>query len=440
MLKINNAEERMKKEIFDKVTKYYKEYASKFSKKGNFIQAAQKKYDEKELISAVDAVLDCWWTEGKKTKEFEEKFNKFLGIKNTIIVNSGSSANFLALKTLTSMKLGDKRILPGDEAITVAAGFPTTINPILDCNLVPVFCDVDIPTYNININSLKKAITKKTKVIFIAHTLGNPFNLKEVVNICKKNNIWLIEDNCDSLGSKYNGRFTGTFGDISTFSFYPAHHMTMGEGGALCTNNALLAKIARSIRDWGRDCWCGTGEDNSCKNRYGWKLGQLPEGYDHKYIYSEIGYNLKNTDLNVALGLAQIEKLQRFISSRKDNFKILKERLLKFNKYLILPESTQNSEPSWFGFPITLREDCNFKRESLLKYLNDNKIGTRLLFGGNITKQPYFIDYKIKYRIVNNLSNTDLIMNNTFWIGIHPLIGNEEIDIIYKAFESFFEK
>ena len=426
--------EELKDEIYAKVTQYYKLFLNKEIKG---VPVSGKKYDENEIIAIVDAALDGWWTEGEVTNKFEKKFCGYLGVKYTIVVNSGSSANLLALKTLTSQKLGERRLKEGDEVITVAAGFPTTINPIIQYNCIPVFCDMDLPTYSINIEQLKKAVSRKTKAIFLAHTLGNPFNVDEVVKLCKKNNLWLIEDNCDSLGSKYNNQLTGTFGDLSTHSFYPAHHITMGEGGAVCTNNNELANIARSIRDWGRDCWCQTGQDNSCRKRFEWKLGELPYGYDHKYIYSEIGYNLKNTDLNVAIGLAQMEKLNGFIEIRKRNFALLKDKLSKFQEYSILPEATENSDPSWFGFLITLKDNCPFARTDLLKYLNENNIGTRLLFGGNITKQPYFIENKIEYRVVDHLKNTDFIMNNTFWIGVYPGITDEMITHIIKKFEKF---
>ena len=429
--------ESKKEEIFEKIKEYYDINLRDIS--NDNVPISGKVFDEKELIQGVDAILDCWWTEGRKTQEFEKRFCEFLGVKYTIVVNSGSSANLLALKALTSPKLKEKRLVPGDEIITVAASFPTTINPIIQCRCIPVFCDVDMKTYNINIDDFKKAISNKTKAVFLAHTLGNPFNLNIVKELCEKNNLWLIEDNCDSLGSKYNGRYTGTFGDISTCSFYPAHHITMGEGGAVCTNNDELYKIARSMRDWGRDCWCRTGHENSCGKRFSWKLGDLPGGCDHKYIYSEIGYNLKNTDQNVSIGLAQMEKLENFILKRKRNFRLLHERLKEFEDYFILPKATENSDPSWFGFIITLKEECKFTREELLQYLNENKIGTRVLFGGNITKQPYFINNDIQYKIVDSLENTDLIMKNTFWIGVYPGLNEEKIEYTINRFRDFIE-
>ncbi len=429
--------EEIKKEIYLRIKEYYEAY---LSGKKDFVPVSGKSYDEKELISAVDAVLDGWWTEGKVTEAFEKKFNDYLGTKHTIVVNSGSSANLLALKVLTSSKLKEKRLKPGDEIITVAAAFPTTINPIIECGCIPVFCDVDLETYNINIEQFKKAITKKTKAVFLAHTLGNPFDIDEIKKECEKHGLWFIEDACDALGSKYKNKKVGTFGDMSTFSFYPAHHITMGEGGAVITNNDFLAKIAKSIKNWGKDCFCKTGEDNACGNRFNFKLGDLPYGYDHKYIYSEVGYNLKNTDLNVALGLAQMDKLQEFASIRKRNFNLLKEKLIKHHKYFILPKATKDSDPSWFGFLLTLKEDCNFTREELLEYLNKNKIGTRLLFSGNIIKQPYFINNQIKYLVVNNLVNTEKIMNHSFWIGNCPAISEKDIEYVTEKISSFIKE
>jgi len=430
--------EELKSEINLKLKEYYDLFIK--DKNDTSIPVSGKYFDEKEIIAIVDAALDCWWTEGKVTFNFERSMKQYLNIKHVIVVNSGSSANLLALKALTSPKLGEKKLNLGDEVISVATAFPTTVNPIIQCGCVPVFCDVDLDTYNINVEQLKKAISPKTKAVFLAHTLGNPFNLTEVKKICEDNNLWLIEDCCDALGSKYDGQLVSSFGDIATFSFYPAHHITMGEGGALVTNNDLLAKIITSMRDWGRDCWCKTGHDNSCGKRYSQQFGDLPYGYDHKYVYSELGYNLKNTDLNVAIGLAQMDKLEYFIDKRKENFKLLFEGLSKFQDYFYLPKAEFNSEPSWFGFLITLKESCKFKREELLKYLTNNKIGTRLLFSGNITKQPYFIDNPPTYRLVENLEKTDYIMNNTFWIGVAPLITKGDIDYIIKKISLFLDE
>lgn len=434
-LKMRTKEE-IKKEIHEKIKEYYSLF---LAKKRDSIPVSGKKFDSAELISATDAVLDGWWTEGKVTEQFEEKFKGYLGINHAVIVNSGSSANLLALKALTSKKLGERRLKEGDEVITLAAGFPTTVNPIIQCNCVPVFCDIDLGTYNVNVEQLKNAVTEKTKAIFLAHTLGNPFNLKEVKEICKNHNLWLIEDNCDALGSRYDGKLTGTFGDLSTFSFYPAHHITMGEGGAICTDDETLYRIVRSMRDWGRDCRCKTGEDDACGKRFEWQLGNLPTGYDHKYIYSEIGYNLKNTDLNVAIGLAQLEKLDSFNEIRKRNFRLLYDGLKELEGIFHMPKCEANSDPSWFGFTLTIK-DNKFKREDLLKYLNGRKIGTRLLFGGNITKQPYFIDYGIKHRIAAGLSNTDIVMNSSFWLGVAQLLDEGDIQSIIMAVKDFLRE
>lgn len=404
------------------------------------IPVSGKKFDENEILKMIEAVLDGWWTEGRFAKEFEGKLCNFLGRKYCQIVNSGSSANLLAISALTSFRLKSRRLKKGDEVITVAAGFPTTINPIIQNGLVPVFVDVELGTYNASIEDIKKAISKKTKAIFLAHTLGNVYDIGEVMKLAKKHKLWVIEDNCDALGSKFNGKYTGTFGHISTFSFYPAHHITMGEGGALTTDDPLLDKIIRSMRDWGRDCWCGTGQDNSCKNRFGWKLGKLPAGYDHKYIYSEIGYNLKVTDIQAALGSAQMDKLPQFIKKRKENFQYLYNSLKDLEKYFVLPQWHKKADVSWFGFPITIKKGVKFSRVDLLKYLDEKKIGTRLLFAGNIIKQPYFSNYKIKYRKVGALKNTDIVMNDTFWVGINPLVSREMLDYIIDCFDSFIKK
>lgn len=427
---------RLKEEII-------KKYQSSFPKKSyvpgqSIVPVSGKVFDEKELIKMVEAVMEGWWTEGKYAKEFEKRLANFLGIKFCACVNSGSSANLLALTALTSFRLPqEKRLKKGDEVITVAAGFPTTVNPIIQNGLVPVFVDVELGSYNAKLENIKKAISNKTKAIFIAHTLGNPFEVEELKKLCGQHKLWLIEDNCDALGSKYNDKFTGSFGHISTCSFYPAHLMTMGEGGAVLTDSPLLNKIVRSLRDWGRDCVCPTGVDNSCGNRFGWQLGDLPSGYDHKYIYSEIGYNLKITDIQTALGLAQLDKLPEFIKKRKENFAYLYQAFKKFDDYFILPVWNKKADPSWFGFLLTIKPAAKFSREELLRYLNDRKIGTRLLFAGNITKQPYFKNYSIKYRIIGSLKNTDEIMNNTFWIGVYPGITKKMIDYVLKTFAEF---
>lgn len=404
----------------------------------NKIPTSAKVYDEKELMNLVTASLEGWWTDGKWAMLFEKKLKEFLRVNFVALVNSGSSANFLSVKTLTSIKLGEKRIKKGDEVITVAAGFPTTINPIIEVGAVPVFADVELGTYNAKAEDIEKAITPKTKAIILAHTLGNPFNLKKIKELCEIHNLWLIEDNCDALGSKYNGKYTGTFGDIATSSFYPAHHITTAEGGAIYTSEPLLSKIAKSIRDWGRDCWCLTGKDNTCGKRFGWQLGNLPYGYDHKFIYSEIGYNLKMTDLQAAIGVAQMDKLESFVKKRKENFAYLYQKLREFEDFFILPEATENSEPSWFGFPLTIK-DGRIDRTKFLQHLNGKGVMTRLLFAGNITKQPYFIDYKIKHRQIGDLKNTDIIMNNTFWVGIYPGLEKEHLDYVYAAFKEYLK-
>ena len=421
------------------------EYNKKFPKKTfvpgeSSVPVSGKVFDAKEMVNMVEAVLEGWWTEGHFSEEFESKLSRWLGVKQAILVNSGSSANLLAVSALTSAKLGAKKLNPGDEIITVAASFPTTVNPIIQNKLVPVFVDVDLGYYNANVEEIKKAISPKTRAIFLAHTLGNPFDLDAIAAICKEHKLWLIEDNCDALGSIYNGKHTGTFGHIATCSFYPAHHITLGEGGALLTNDEILAKIIRSMRDWGRDCWCRTGNDNTCGMRFGWQLGDLPYGYDHKYIYSEVGYNLKATDMQAALGVAQLYKLDGFVAKRRENFDILYNGLKKFEDYFILPKWLDNAEPSWFGFLLTIKEDAPFDRDTLVKFLQDKQIATRYLFAGNITKQPYFIDNKIEYRVVGDLKNTDLIMTNTFWVGVYPGLTTEMMEYIVKCFEEFISE
>ena len=388
-----------------------------------------------ELKNMVEASLDGWLTTGRFNTQFERKLAAFIGVKHLITVNSGSSANLVAFSTLTSPKLGERAIKKGDEVIGVAAGFPTTVNPILQFGAVPVFVDVDRLTHNIDASKIEAAISSKTKAIMLAHSLGNPFNLDVVTALCKKYKLWLVEDCCDALGSTYRGQMVGTFGDIGTLSFYPAHHITMGEGGAVFTNNAELKRIAESFRDWGRDCYCKPGKDNTCGKRFCWKLGELPEGYDHKYTYSHLGYNLKITDMQAACGLAQLAKAPQFIQARKDNFAFLKERLKDCEEFVNLPVATQHSDPSWFGFPITLKENCPVTRLDLLTYLDQNKIGTRLLFAGNLTRQPYMAG--ANYRISGTLANTDNVMNNTFWIGVQPALTREMLEFAASKIESY---
>jgi len=388
-----------------------------------------------ELKYMVEASLDGWLTTGRFNAEFEKKLAAFIGIKHLITVNSGSSANLVAFSTLTSAKLGKRAIQKGDEVIGVAAGFPTTVNPILQFGAVPVFVDVDPLTHNIDASKIEAAIGPKTKAIMLAHSLGNPFNLDLVTAMCKKHTLWLVEDCCDALGTTYRGQMVGTFGDIATLSFYPAHHITMGEGGAVFTNNEELKTIAESFRDWGRDCYCQPGKDNTCGKRFCQKLGDLPNGYDHKYTYSHLGYNLKITDMQAACGLAQLEKAAQFIQARKDNFVYLKARLKDCEEFVILPQATEHSDPSWFGFPITLKENSPVTRLDLLTYLDQNKVGTRLLFAGNLTRQPYMAG--ASYRISGDLRNTENVMNNTFWIGLQPALTREMLEFAANKIESY---
>lgn len=431
--------DQIKKEIFELVEKYYDSHHKKHSyTEGDPVPVSGRVYDSDDLINLVDSSLDFWLTSGAYALKFEKEFAKYFGLRAALLTNSGSSANLLAVSALTSPKLGTRQLLPGDEVITVAAGFPTTVNPIVQNNLVPVFIDVDFPSMEVNMDSLKKAISKKTKAIIIAHALGNPFNAKKVSQIAKENNLWFIEDNCDSLGSTIDGQLTGTFSDISTVSFYPAHHITMGEGGCVLTNSAKLRKIIESFRDWGRDCWCAPGEDNTCGKRFNWKLGQLPKGYDHKYTYSHVGYNLKVTDMQAAVGCSQLQKLDKFISIRRENYRKLHEKLSEFNDYLILPENNPNTEPSWFGFPIAVKSEKGVDRDKLVQYLNANKIGTRLLFAGNLLKQPAYMD--IEHRVIGDLENSNKVMKYIFWIGVYPGINDNHIEFVYKVFKKYFNE
>lgn len=388
-----------------------------------------------ELRNMVEASLDGWLTTGRFNDAFERRLADFLGVKFALTTNSGSSANLLAFSALTSPKLGERALKPGDEVIAVAAGFPTTVNPILQYGCVPVFVDVNIPTYNIDTIQLEAAISGRTRAIMLAHTLGNPYNLAEVTRLARKYNLWLVEDCCDALGATYDEKLVGTFGDIGTLSFYPAHHITMGEGGAVFTNAPELKTIIESFRDWGRDCYCAPGKENTCGKRFGWQLGDLPKGYDHKYTYSHLGFNLKISDMQAACALAQMDRLPAFIEARKRNFAFLKERLKSCEEFLILPEATPNSDPSWFGFPITLQEDAQASRVDLLKYLDQYKIGTRLLFSGNLTRQPYMSGRN--YRVSGRLTNTDIVMNNTFWLGVYPGLDTAMLDYAADRLETF---
>jgi CDP-6-deoxy-D-xylo-4-hexulose-3-dehydrase len=388
-----------------------------------------------ELKNMVEASLDGWLTAGRFNTEFEKKLAAFIGVKHLITVNSGSSANLVAFSTLTSPKLGERAIQRGDEVIGVAAGFPTTVNPIVQFGAIPVFVDVDRLTHNIDANKIEAAIGPKTKAIMLAHSLGNPFNLDVVTALCKKYKLWLVEDCCDALGSTYRGQMVGTFGDIATLSFYPAHHITMGEGGAVFTNHDELKIIAESFRDWGRDCYCPPGKDNTCGKRFCWRLGDLPEGYDHKYTYSHLGYNLKISDMQAACGLAQLDRANDFIQARRSNYAFLKDRLKNCQEFVSLPEPTEHSNPSWFGFPITLKENCPVTRLDLLTYLDQNKVGTRLLFAGNLVRQPYMAG--VQYRISGDLTNTDNVMNNTFWIGVQPSLTPDMLEFAARKIETY---
>jgi CDP-6-deoxy-D-xylo-4-hexulose-3-dehydrase len=397
------------------------------------VPVSGKVFDHNELTYITDSALDAWFTTGKFNAEFEKKLAKYINVKSVLTVNSGSSANLVAFSALTAIELGEDRIKPGDEVITVAASFPTTVNPIIQYGAIPVFLDVTIPGYEIDVTYLEKALTAKTKAVVIAHTMGNVFDLDVITSFCEKHDLWLMEDCCDALGATYKGQHVGTFGDIATLSFYPAHHITMGEGGAIYTSNSKLKKIAESYRDWGRDCWCEPGKDNTCGLRFCQKLGDLPEGYDHKYIYSRQGFNLKITDMQAALGLAQLEKLDEFIKIRKHNFNLIRKGLEKHVSKLILPESTPFSEPSWFGFLITVKKDAGISRNDLAQKLNEKNIGTRLLFAGDLRKQPYFKN--VNYRTVGDLPNTDIIVNDTFWVGVTPMINDEMIVYMLKCFD-----
>jgi CDP-4-dehydro-6-deoxyglucose reductase, E1 len=432
------SKDKIRNQIKTLVAEYAKiEYADKIFVPGEtVIPPSGKKIGTKELQNMVDASLDGWLTTGRFNEDFEKKLAKFIGINHLITVNSGSSANLVAFSTLTSPRLGQRAIKKGDEVIGVAAGFPTTVNPIVQFGAVPVFVDVDMATHNIDADLIEQAITPKTKAIMLAHTLGNPFNLGKVKNLCEKYDLWLIEDCCDALGAKFDGKMVGTWGDIATLSFYPAHHMTMGEGGAVFMNDPLLKLIAESFRDWGRDCYCAPGKDDTCGKRFGQQFGNLPDGYDHKYVYSHLGYNLKITDMQAACGVAQLESLDSFIKKRRENFNYFSNRLSSLSECIELTTPTQNSEPSWFGFAITIKEETGVSRVDLTKYLDQHKIGTRLLFAGNLTNQPYFAD--IDYRISGELTNTDRTMKQTFWLGVQPTLDKEHYDFMAQKLEEFF--
>ena len=430
--------ENLRIEISKAVSNYSKILfaAEEFVEGESVIPPSGKLIGEDELQNIVSAALDGWLTTGRFNEKFEKGLAHFLGVKYCLTVNSGSSANLVAFNTLTSPKLGDRKIKKGDEVIGVAAGFPTTVNPIIQFGAIPVFVDIDIKTHNVNVDLIENAITPKTKAIMLAHALGNPFNVKRVKEICEKHKLWLIEDTCDALGSEYDGKKCGTFGDIGTLSFYPAHHITMGEGGAVFTNNHELKTIAESFRDWGRDCYCPPGCDNTCGCRFEQKHGDLPYGYDHKYVYSHLGYNLKISDMQAACGLAQLDKLNLFIEKRRKNYSYLRSKLSALTKYLDLPVATEKSNPSWFGFPITVKDESPISRTEITKFLDSHKIGTRLLFAGNLLKQPYFKD--VEFRVVGTLENSDKAMNNTFWLGVQPTLDEHHYDYIVLKLEELF--
>jgi CDP-4-dehydro-6-deoxyglucose reductase, E1 len=402
------------------------------------IPVAGRVFDAADVSSLVDSALDFWLTTGRFAHQFERDFARFLGIRHAILCNSGSSANLLAISALTSPNLADRRLQLGDEVITVAAGFPTTINPIIQNGLVPVFLDIELGTYNMAIQRLEEAISPRTRAIMMAHTLGNPFDLDTVLEVVKRHNLWLIEDNCDALGSTYRGKLTGTFGDMSTVSFYPAHHMTMGEGGCVVTDRPKLKVLIESFRDWGRDCWCAPGKDNTCGKRFDWQLGDLPYGYDHKYIYSHIGYNLKATDMQAAVGVSQLRKLPEFIQTRKRNWQTLYDGLKPFEEFFLLPQATPESDPSWFGFPLTIRESAPFARHDLIRFLNRRKIDTRLLFSGNLTHQPAY--QHITCRVVGELTNTDQVTHRSFWIGVYPGLTTEMLGYVVQSLYEFLSQ
>ena len=423
----------MRTEVIDATKRFYQAQGKKVIVPGqDYIPVSGKVIEEDDLTNLVESCLDMWLTTGRFAKEFEKKFAEFMHQKSCLLVNSGSSANLVAFSTLTSRVLGEDAVKIGDEVITVAAGFPTTVNPIIQCGCIPVFIDVEAETHQIDVSLLEKALSPKTSAVMVAHTLGNPFNVKAVKEFCDKHNLWLVEDCCDAVGATHHGKMIGTFGDIATVSFYPAHHMTMGEGGAVLTSQPKLKKIAESFRDWGRDCWCPTGVDNTCGKRFDWDLGDLPHGYDHKYIYSHVGYNLKVTDMQAAIGLSQLRKLPSFISKRNENTNYLISKLKHLSADISLPIASADSEPSWFGFPITIKNKA-IDRNKLVQFLEKNKIGTRLLFAGNLLRQPLY--QNVEKRVVGEMSNTDTIMNYTFWVGIYPALGKEHMDYTAKKIE-----
>lgn len=445
---MNNEEQKLHDEILEKVREYHDKFHKPKNEKnyeyGDRIAYSGRVYDADEMVNLVDAALEFWLTQGRYSEEFETRLAEYVGTKYCSLVNSGSSANLVAFMALTADELGERKINRGDEIITVAAGFPTTISPIMQYGAVPVFVDVTIPEYNIDVTKLEEAISEKTKAVFLAHTLGRPFDIQTIKDFCDKYNLWLIEDNCDALGSEYfyNGEWykTGTIGDISTYSFYPPHHITLGEGGAVCTNNQLLHRMINSFRDWGRECWCKSGVDDTCKHRYTQQFGELPLGYDHKYVYSHFGYNLQATDLQASIGCAQLNKLEKFTQVRKNNWQYLRDGLDEVSDFITLPELDEKVKPSWFGFLMTVKEDANFTRNEIVQYLEGKNIQTRLLFAGNFLKQPCFNRLREEqkaFRVVGSLQNTDVIMNSSFWIGVYPGMTKEKMDQMINEIKSF---
>jgi CDP-6-deoxy-D-xylo-4-hexulose-3-dehydrase len=444
------SEQELRQQILEMVTKYYHlvhapKQSAPFVPEVTKLSYAGRVFDEKEMVNLVDSSLDFWLTSGRYYDAFEDKFAKKLNVKYSLLVNSGSSANLVAFSALTSPLLGERRIKKGDEVITVAAGFPTTVNPIIQFGAIPVFLDVTVDdgTYNIDVSKLEEALSPKTKAIMIAHTLGNPFRLNEVVDFCKKHNLWLVEDNCDALGSTYNEKLTGSFGDVATSSFYPPHHMTMGEGGAVYMSNPLIKRAAESFRDWGRDCWCPSGKDNTCKKRFGWELGELPKGYDHKYIYSHFGYNLKATEMQASIGLAQLDKIDGFVQRRRENFNFLRSELSNLEDIFVLPNATPNSNPSWFGFLLTIRDDAPFSRSEIVKHLEGKNVQTRMLFAGNLLRHPAFNEMRASkegFRVIGGLTQTDRITEKTFWIGLYPGLNTETLSYVVNCIRTFARK
>jgi CDP-4-dehydro-6-deoxyglucose reductase, E1 len=426
-------------EILEKVREYYAATWGDPASEPGYppVPVAGRVFDAEEVVLLVDAALDFWLTTGRYAHMLEQGLARYMDVRHAILTNSGSSANLLAVCALTSPKLGDRSLQPGDEVLTLAAGFPTTVNPILQNGLVPVFLDIDLRTGNVATDQLDAAVGERTRAVMMAHTLGNPFDLDAVTDLCRRHDLWLIEDNCDALGSTYRGRLTGTFGDLATLSMYPAHHITTGEGGCVFTNRGRLRVLVESFRDWGRDCWCDPGKENTCGKRFGWQLGDLPAGYDHKYTYSHIGYNLKMTDLQAAVGVAQLEKLPRFVMARRENWRRLRDAFADFEEHLILPEPTPNSDPSWFGFKLVVREDAPFSRGELVSYLEEHGVATRQVFAGNLLRQPAYKD--IRHRVVGKLSNTDLVMERAFWVGLYPGVSPEMLDYTIGVAERFFK-